>query len=127
MNDQQHSFVRRTYHTTGMLVGLVSVGLAAAQQWNFLTGFLAGAALGTVTLYGVVLLSRAMTQRGLKHSRGGWQVGVVQVGKYVAVIGGFYLLLTFTEASAVGIAVGYGIHLAVLAVVGATMAKSRGQ
>lgn len=129
MNDQQpRNFIRRVYCTTALLVAVVSLGLVIARQWRFLGGFVAGAAIAALMLYSVVLVSSAMTGQAQARSSplfSGRKVVAVQVGKYAVVIGALYVLTTFTQVSGAGIAVGYGTHLAVLLLIGATMARRR--
>lgn len=128
MNDQPHSFIRRVYRIAGLLVVGVSLVLAVARQWNFLAGFVAGATLAGLMLYSVVLLSNAMMGRAGGNSGGqsiGRNVVALQVAKYVVAIGGLYLLITYTQTSAVGIAVGYGTPLAVLVLTGLSIRTRR--
>ncbi len=131
MNDnQQRDFIIRVYYTTGLLVAVVSVGLSVGRQWSFLMGFVAGALLAIVMLYSVVLLSSAMVGRTGNKSAGhsvGRGVVALQVGKYALAIGGLYLLITYTQISGVGIAVGYGTPLAVLVLTGLTTDTKRNQ
>ena len=127
-DDQQRDFIRRLYCITALVVAVVSVGLATARQWSFLAGFVAGALIAALMLYGVVLLSEAMTRRPQDNSPGrslGGKVVALQVGKYTVAIGALYVLITFTHTSGVGIAVGYGTALAVLLLTGMRMRPNR--
>ena len=129
MNDQQQgNFVRRVYCTTAVLVAVVSLGLIIARQWNFMSGFVAGAAIAAMMLYSVVLLSATMTRRAQGSGSPvalGRKVAALLVGKYAVAIGALYVLIAFTQVSVVGIAVGYGTQLVVLLVISMTMPRSR--
>ncbi len=125
---QQDCFIRRVYSTTALVAGVVSVGLMVARQWRFVAGFAAGVVIAAVMIYGVVLVSNAMTQRGSDSASGqitGRKVVAVQLGKYGAVIAILYVLINFTAASGAGIAVGYGTTLAVLLLMAYWAAPSR--
>ncbi len=115
--EQQDCFIRRVYSITAVVAGVVSVGLMVARQWRFVAGFAVGVVIAAVMIYGVVLVSNAITQRGSDSASGqitGRKVVVLQIGKYGAVIAVLYVIITFTAVSGAGIAVGYGTTLAVL-------------
>ena len=117
MNSDPHNFISRVFVTVAAVVAVVSVGLSVTRQWRFLAGFVAGAAIAVMMLYGVTLLSTAMTHQpiGNRHARPlGRKVLAVQIAKYVVTIAALYLLINFTQTSAAGIATGYGTALAVL-------------
>ncbi len=123
----QVQFFARSYIVAAIIVGLVAGGLVLGGLGSFALGLVAGALIGLVMIHGTVLLGSALVSRAPHQGETGRSMKglvAVQIAKYVVGIGGLYVLVTMTQIDVLGIAAGYGIPLAVMAVMG--MAASRG-
>ncbi len=123
----QVQFFARSYIVAGIIVGLAAGGLVAGGLGEFALGLVAGALIGLVMIHGTVLLGSALVSRAQPQGESGRSMKglvAVQVAKYVVGIGGLYVLVVMSEVAPMGIAAGYGIPLAVLAIMG--VAASRG-
>ena len=131
MNERsQLKFFGRAYLVAGIIVALVAGGLAVAGLGSFALGVALGALIGLVMIHGTVVLgcalvSRAQPQGETGHSTKG--LVAIQIAKYVLGIGALYVLVVMTETSAPGIAAGYSIPLAVMAIMGAMVSRAHKQ
>ena len=110
----------------GLIVALVAavgaaVALAVTGHQELGWGIGLGAAIGSVMIQGTVLLGAEMVRRAqptLRSRRRFRLVVTFQVVKYLIAIGALYLLVARTTVDPVGLAVGYGIPLVALVIVG---------
>ena len=118
----------RGYIAAGIIAALAAGGLAVAGLGNLALGLALGALIGLVMIHGTILLGSALVSRagpGAESACAMWRVVAFQVAKYVVGIGALYVLVTMTQTSPAGLALGYGIPLAVIVVMGLTAPTSR--
>ena len=99
----------------------------AVGMGDFALGLVAGALIGLVMIHGTVVLGSALVSRAQPQGETGRSMKglvVVQIAKYVVGIGALYVLVVMTETSAPGIAAGYSIPLAVMAIMGAMVSRA---
>ncbi len=124
----QLQFFVRGYIAAGIIAALAAGGLAVAGLGNLALGLALGALIGLVMIHGTILLGSALVSRagpGAESACSMWRVVAFQVAKYVVGIGALYVLVTMTQTSPAGLALGYGIPLAVIVVMGLTAPTSR--
>ena len=126
----QVQFFARGYIAAGVIAALAAGALVMAGLGNLALGLFLGALIGLVMIHGTVLLGSALVSRaepGAETPRSMWRVVAFQVAKYIVGIGALYVLVTMTETSPAGLALGYGIPLAVIVVMGLKAPRSPSQ
>ena len=131
MTDQlQSRFFARSYLVAGIIVGVAAAGLVAVGLRDFALGLVAGALIGLVMIHGTVVLGSALVSRAQPQGetdRSMKGLVAVQIAKYVVGIGALYFLIVMTHTSPPGIAAGYSVPLATMAIMGVRAASTHKQ
>jgi len=104
--------------------------MVAGGLRDFALGLVAGALIGLVMIHGTVMLVSALTSRAHPQGETGRSMKglvAIQIAKYVVGIGALYVLVVMTHTSPPGIAAGYSIPLATMAIMGARVASTHKQ
>ena len=126
----QLQFFVRGYIAAGIIAALAAGALVIARLGNLALGLAMGALIGLLMIHGTVLLGSALVSRAGPDAESAcsvWRVVAFQVAKYVVGIGALYVLVTMTQTSPAGLALGYGIPLAVIVIMGLKAPTSRRQ
>ena len=126
----QARFFARSYLVAGIIVGVAATGMVAGGLRDFALGLVAGALIGLVMIHGTVVLGSALVSRAQPQGETGRSMKglvAVQIAKYVVGIGALYVLVVMTHTSPPGIAAGYSIPLATMAIMGARVASTHKQ
>ena len=124
----QLQFFVRGYIAAGIIAALAAGGLAVAGLRDLALGLALGALIGLLMIHGTVLLGSALVSRAGPDTETAcsmWRVVAFQVAKYVVGIGALYVLVTMTQTIPAGLALGYGIPLAVIVIMGLKAPTSR--
>ncbi len=116
------------YLVAAFITALLAGGLAVSGRGNLALGLAAGAAIALLMIHGTVKLGIALVDRSGDEAQKGRRFRralAFQIGKYIVAIGALYLLVTRWEIDPIGLAVGYGIPLVVLVVVGLRVRTAR--
>ena len=131
MTDQlQSRFFARSYLVAGIVVGVAATAMVAGGLSDVALGLVAGALIGLLMIHGTVVLGSALISRARPQGEAGRSMKglvAVQIGKYVVGIGALYVLVVMIHISPPGIAAGYSIPLATMAIMGTRVASTHKQ